>query len=98
MEKICYEDRILGAIYYCLSRANIKYLFQVTEASGEFPYTTSGSRVDYGANFKGDWDKHSDKILRLATREEIEVFLERAEEGNYTPLPIPNYNFSPEIY
>lgn len=97
--QIDYKDRILGQIYYCL-HIESEYIFQCTKKLNMAPYIIKYSsedweNIDTGADFGSDWREKNDEEMRLATPEEIGLFLEKAKEwGKLLPIPSSHY----EIY
>lgn len=93
MEKniIPYEERIIGAIYYCALGEN-RYILQCTTEGNYFPHiykreTKKWDVIRTSRFFKSGWEKKTDDEIRLASSKEIELFMEHL--GDYEPLPLP---------
>lgn len=99
--RVQYKDRQIGAIYYCMGiTGRNEYIFQYTE-KGHSCYPNVDPKkedkyIDKSSCFGPDWRNNSDKELRLATTEEIQIFLAACKNSNHIPLPLntPSY----EIY
>lgn len=89
-----YEERISGTVYYCRSTEGYEYIFlfegddKYHQPSINLPiYEWSFSTF---RSFLSDWENKTDKELRLATPEEIELLRKYVH--------IEQQNYSPEIY
>lgn len=85
---IPYKERQLGQFYYCQSSSGFReYIFQCNDIEGsDFPCINRRERENWNDEvgnygwFKQDWKCGTDRILRLATPEEITLIKSKDTE------------------